>query len=175
MAARRPASGLVVEVGEAEPVVGPYRARLDDSATRGVPAHVTVLFPFVPADALGAGTLDRVRAVVAAVPSFGYAFAGTDWFGDEVLWLAPDDPAPFRDLTQRLFAAFPAHPPFGGEFDDVVPHLTVGHRRPQPALEAAEQEIRPLLPVTGTAREVVLLAEDAPGGRWARRASFPLA
>jgi 2'-5' RNA ligase len=175
MAAGRPASGLVVLVPEAEAVVGPYRDRLDESATRGVPAHVTVLFPFVPADALDAQTHDQVGAVVAAVSAFGYAFTHTSWFGDEVLWLAPDDPAPFRDLTQRLFAAFPAHPPFGGEFDDVVPHLTVGHRRPQPALEAAEREIRPFLPVTGTASEVVLLAEDAPGGRWARRASFPLA
>ncbi|WP_175484039.1 2'-5' RNA ligase family protein [Modestobacter sp. DSM 44400] len=170
----RPASGLVVAVPEAEAVVGRHRDRLDDHAARGAPAHVTVLFPFVPGDAIDADVLARVAAVVGTVPSFGYSFSDTAWFDDAVLWLAPDDPAPFRNLTECVFAAFPAHPPFEGEFDDVVPHLTVGHRHPRPVLEAAERQVRPLLPVAGTAHEVVLLAEDLPGGRWASRASFPL-
>ena len=39
---------VIVAVPEAEDVVGPQRAALDRAASWGVPAHVTVLYPFVP-------------------------------------------------------------------------------------------------------------------------------
>ena len=167
-------SGLVVLVPEAEPVVGRHRLLLDDNAARGAPAHVTVLFPFAAPAALDQPTLARVARAVGAVPAFDHAFTGTAWFGDDVLWLAPADPAPFRELTDRVSAAFPEHQPFEGRFADVVPHLTVGHRRPRPLLEAAEREVRTGLPVRGRATEVALLARDTPDDRWAVRATFPL-
>ena len=174
MAERGPLSGLIVAVPEAEPVVGAHRRRLDANAALGVPAHVTALFPFAaPAD-LTADVLARVARVVGAVPVFDHRFTGTGWFGDDVLWLAPEDPAPFVELTGRLYAEFPDHPPFGGVFADVVPHLTVGHRHPRAVLADAERAVRAGLPVTGTATAVELLTQDEPGGRWTLRERFPL-
>jgi 2'-5' RNA ligase len=122
VAEHRALSGLVVAVPEAEAVVGRHRQLLDESAALGAPAHVTVLFPFAAPGALDERALDRVRAAVGAVPAFDYVFGRTDWFGDDVLWLAPDDPGPFRELTRRVHAEFPEHPPFEGVFADVVPH-----------------------------------------------------
>ena len=174
MAAERAQSGFVFAVPEAEPVVARHRQLLDASAALGAPAHVTVLFPFVPTAGLDEPTLGRVGATVGALPAFPYTFRRTDWFGDDVLWLAPDDPGPFRELTERVQAAFPQYPPFEGAFAAVVPHLTVGHRHPRPVLAAAEREVTAELPVLGTATEVVLLAQDRPGGRWSARAGFPL-
>ena len=49
-------SAVLVQVPEAERVVSRHRARLDAAATAGVPAHVTVLFPFVPPAAIMAET-----------------------------------------------------------------------------------------------------------------------
>ena len=172
----RPArSGLAVPVPEAEAAVGRLRAELDGNARLVMPAHVTVLFPFVPAAALDPDVLDRVGAALAGAAPFEYRFGDTGWFGDDVLWLAPDDPEPFRALTRAVLAEFPQHPPFEGAFGDVVvPHLTVGHQRPRTALAAAERTVRAALPVTGTAREVVLLTEDQRDGRWTRRAAVPL-
>ena len=167
-------TALVVAVPEAEPVVGDLRLRLDPVAALGVPAHVTVLFPFVPAPELDDHVLRRVAAVVVDLAPFGYRFSRTAWFDDRVLWLAPDDDRPFRELTGRIHAQFPAFPPFEGMFDDVVPHLTVGVDRPVGELQQAEVDVRRRLPVEGSATEVVLLAEDSPGGRWQQRASFPL-
>ena len=43
-----PESAILVPVPGAEPVAGRLRARFDRSAGRGIPAHVTVLYPFVP-------------------------------------------------------------------------------------------------------------------------------
>ena len=39
-------TALLIAVPEAEPVVGPLRARYDDAEVNGIPAHVTLLFPF---------------------------------------------------------------------------------------------------------------------------------
>jgi 2'-5' RNA ligase len=173
-AEERALSGLVVAVPEAEPAVARHRQLLDASARLGAPAHVTVLFPFVPTAELDERTLARVGATVSAVPAFLYTFRRTDWFGDDVLWLAPDDPGPFRELTERAHAAFPDHPPFEGVYADVVPHLTVGHRHPRPVLEGAEREVLDHLPITRRAIDVVLLAQGGPGGRWTVWPRFPL-
>jgi hypothetical protein len=56
----------------------------------------------------------------------------------------------------------------------VVPHLTVGHEHPPEVLRAAEADVRRRLPVEGTATEVLLLVEDAPGGRWRTAGVFAL-
>lgn len=166
-------SGLVIEVPEAEPVVGTHRSLLDPNAALGVPAHVTVLFPFVPPARIDTTVLRRLADLFSVVEAFDYTFARTAWFGDEVLWLAPDDPRPFIDLTRRVQSAWPEHPPFEGEFADVVPHLTVGHRADLEPLRAAEREVLRLLPVTGRARQVSLFVDDDKGN-WRRTATFPL-
>lgn len=43
-----PRSAVIVPVPAAEPLVGPLRAELDSHAGIGVPAHVTVMAPFLP-------------------------------------------------------------------------------------------------------------------------------
>jgi hypothetical protein len=89
---------------------------------------VTVLYPFVPPSLLSTAVIASAAAAVASVPGFDCRFAGTDWFDDETVWLAPEPAGPFRALTAAVYAAFPQHPPFGGAFQDVIPHLTVGDR-----------------------------------------------
>ena len=42
-----PPSALLVAIAEAEPLVAEHRLRFDPVARRGVPAHVTALFPFL--------------------------------------------------------------------------------------------------------------------------------
>jgi len=104
-------SALLISVPTAEPAVAAHRSRLDSSAAQGVPAHFTVLYPFLPvvtADALAA-----LSRLFASVSRFGFVVDRTAWFGDRVLWLGPSDPGPFRALTDRVFAAFPACSPFG--------------------------------------------------------------
>jgi hypothetical protein len=41
-------SALIVTVPAAEEAVGPHRAHFDKAAAWGVPAHVTILYPFMP-------------------------------------------------------------------------------------------------------------------------------
>jgi hypothetical protein len=44
------ASALIIEVPEAEAAVQRHRQRLDANAPLGIPAHITVLAPFMPPD-----------------------------------------------------------------------------------------------------------------------------
>ncbi len=172
-------TALVIEVPEAEPVVGRHRARLDPFAAGGVPAHVTVLFPFVEIPRLVKDPLladdvaQRVARVVSGQPAFPYCFSRTRWFGDRVLWLAPDDPSPFVALTRALALAFPGFEPYEGMFDDIVPHLTIGQREDPAPLREAEEDTCGRLPVRGHATDVSLLLLDSSGG-WERLWTAPL-
>ena len=103
-----PQSGLIVEIPEAEPAVARHRDRLDANALLGVPAHITVLFPFMPPKTIGPLALTELEHLFAEVSRFRFRLDHTDWFGDDALWLAPRDPGPFRALTHRVFQAFPA-------------------------------------------------------------------
>ncbi|HEX6857226.1 MAG TPA: 2'-5' RNA ligase family protein [Streptosporangiaceae bacterium] len=168
-------SALVVEVPEAEAAVAGHRERLDENAAMGIPAHITVMAPFLPPAAIGPPVLDELSRLFGGLPRFRFWLARTAWFGDQVLWLAPDDPGPFRALTGRVFAAFPACPPYGGQHEDVIPHLTVGLRQPLADMRAAEEALRPHLPIEAQAAAVALLVGPASGGQWTRTARFPLA
>ena len=169
-----PHSGLIVEVPEAEPAVARLRERLDASAALGIPAHITVLFPFMPPGTIDPAVLAELADLFAAVSRFRFRLDHTDWFGDEVLWLGPDDPGPFRALTEAVHRVYPAYPPFGGQFSDVVPHLTVG-RGPVTDLRAAEESVRMQLPIHGWATAVTLVTQALAGGPWARAGTFALA
>jgi hypothetical protein len=50
-------SAVLVPAPEAEPAVSHHRARLDRAAAWGVPAHVTILYPFVAPSAITAATM----------------------------------------------------------------------------------------------------------------------
>src|SRR5260370_22115721 len=69
-AARSRESAILVPVPEAEPVVGRLRDRLDRAALWGVPAHVTVLFPFATPDAITGAVIEIAAAAVASVRAF---------------------------------------------------------------------------------------------------------
>lgn len=168
-------SALLVVIGEAERAVGPLRARLDDAAAVQIPAHVTVLWPFLPANAVDQPVLDRLAVLFAAHPSFDVRFERTAWFGDTVLWLAPQPREPFVELTRAVWDAYPQCPPYRGRHAGEHPHLTIGDRRPLAELVQAERTVMPLLPISARVEQVTLMAQEAPQGSWAVLTTFALA
>ena len=85
-------SALIVSVPAAEPVVGLLRNRLDSSAPLGVPAHITVLYPFMPPELIDAGVVSELGSVFARVDGFDLALTSVGWFETEVVYLAPEPP-----------------------------------------------------------------------------------
>ncbi|WP_433290852.1 2'-5' RNA ligase family protein [Actinoplanes sp. CA-030573] len=168
-------SALIVPIPEAEPAVAKHRDRLDLAAAWGVPAHVTVLYPFLPAAELDEHVLATLKRIVAGVPAFFLTLDGIDWFGDRTVWLSPNPAEPFRRLTAEVVAHFPGYLPYGGAFDEVVPHLTIGEGHPVEELTAAGEAILPYLPIHARVDAVRLITgREEPGGSWLTRAVFPL-
>lgn len=168
-------STLLVEVEAAEAAVGHWRRRYDPAARQGIPAHVTVLYPFVPPASLGqremavlaelAGRFERQPCMLDAISEF-----------PGVVWLRPNPDDLFRRLTMALVAMFPAHPPYGGRHPDSPPHVTVGQftvpedqARVRAALDA---EIGGRLPLTCEATALSLYASDRTG-TWSLMNRFP--
>jgi 2'-5' RNA ligase len=170
-------SGVVVVVPEADTVVGPHRLRLDPAASWGVPAHVTVLYPFVSPPDLRTADLDRLGEAVAQVAAFDAELPRVDWFGEDVVWLAPEPASQFRRLISVVGAAFPDLQPYGGGFDDVVPHLTIGgpSRGTLDELLRAADAVAPQLPVRTRVDEVAVMAGRREAGSWRTVARLPLA
>ncbi len=100
------------------------RARTDRMAARGVPPHVTVLFPFLPADALNPEVQLTLRNLAAAREPFAARFDGVECL-DQMVWLLPADQLPFLRLTAEVTARWPDYPPYEGVHDDLIAHLTL--------------------------------------------------
>ncbi|MFC0550203.1 2'-5' RNA ligase family protein [Planotetraspora thailandica] len=164
-------TALIAAVPEAEPVVGEWRSRFDPSVAYGVPAHVTILYPFLRADRIDAGMLADLRALFAAHAPFDVRFSGCGRF-PEVLYLAPDPGRPFADLTEAVAARWPEAPPYGGRFDEVVPHLTVADGVPVDVQDTIEAGLAAGLPVAAHVSSVSLHSYD--GTIWRNVACFPL-
>lgn len=168
-------SGFVAEIPAADPVVHEHRLLLDRGAQLGVPAHVTVLFPFAPPSLIGAADVQRAAELCRNHEPFDVTFDHTDWFDQQVLWAAPANPAPFRALTAAFAAAFPAYPPYGGAFDGAIPHLTIADRAPLEVMLGVEQAVRQRLPIQHRVTQVSLFAGSDEDGSWMRLQRFPLA
>lgn len=164
-------TGLVVRVPAAEPAVRAWRDRLDPSARAGVPAHVTVLFPFLDESLVDGGVCAVVAEVIGRHRPFEVRFEHCGRFPGS-LYLVPEPDGPFRGLTEAIAERWPQTPPFGGRFDDVVPHLTVAQGQDAAVLEEVEADLHGRLPVAGPVSSVDLMVHD--GTRWQRRGSFAL-
>jgi hypothetical protein len=154
-------TALIVAVPEAERAVGAYRLEHDWSAGVGVPAHITVLFPFSSPDAVEEAA---IAEVVAQVPAFVFALTAVERFDDGTVWLRPEPSAPFAALTRAVWERWPEHPPYEGVHEEVIPHLTVSEAPIDVAID---------LPIHAHARDVALIEEDD-RGHWHERARFPL-
>lgn len=166
-------TALICRVPEVERYISRYRDRYDPSARRNVPAHVTILYPFVPLADIDDHVLARLRDIAAGVRSFDYRLAQTQRF-PVALYLAPDPDRSFATLTDAVWRAFPEFPPFEGKFETVVPHVTVAHGD-EPQLCEIEVELRIALPAGGVkarCSEMVLI--ESSSGRWEQMHCFAL-
>lgn len=145
-------TGFIVCVPEAESRVGTLRERFDPSAMLGVPAHITVLFPFMSPEAMTASVVQRIEGVVRKAHAFAFSLAGVARF-PTTAYLEPEPSAPFVALTESLVHEFPQFRPFDGEFPTAIPHLTVAHGNTEEA-EAAEAELVSALALHGPIRSV---------------------
>lgn len=159
-------SAVLIPVPEADAVVGRWRFGHDPVAAAGVPAHITLVVPWLAPDSIGAAQLAELDEELADVKAFDFDLTRVDWFARRVLWVAPEPAGPFVELTDRLASRF-ATPPWEDEFDEVVPHLTVAHATGGAELARIADDLSGRLPLHCRAEEVWVMAGG--GRRWELR------
>lgn len=143
--------------------MGELRLQHDSSAALGVPAHVTVLFPFADAEDVDE---EALAELFSKFPAFDFELDRVERFEDAgIVWLHPEPSVRFSDLTAAVWQRWPDHPPYEGVHDEAIPHLTVSE---------SPIDVQLQLPIGSRAHEVTLI-EEAPDGRWAARRRFLLA
>jgi 2'-5' RNA ligase len=167
-------STFIVRVPRAESCVGALRERYDASSRLGVPAHITVLFPFMSPERIDDAILRKIGMTLGQVPPFDFTLASVERF-PATTYLAPEPAEPFVALTQILVREFPEFPPFGGEFPTVIPHLTVAHGCATEAALAEEELVTAMAeqgPIQATCGSVVLMENST--GLWREMHVFEL-
>ncbi len=168
-------SALVVLIPEVESLVKSFRDQYDPSAAVGVPAHVTILYPFMPPDELTTDVVTTLQDLISRHPSFTVSFQKFQEFPD-VLYLAPIPAEPFQHLTESIVSKYPETPPYGGAFAEIVPHLTIAQASEDQRLDKIADEFREIsptkLPIHARVNTVSLM--DNSSGYWKIRAQFSL-
>ena len=166
-------TAVLLCVPEAEDLVGPWRDKADPSAARGVPAHVTLLTPFLPAERIDEGVVAELSWFFAGVDAFEVRFDRVGEFAEPgVVYLDPVGPA-LDELATALARRWPEAPPYEGRVDAPHAHLTVVHT-PDAALRAqAAEEAQAGLPLVATVAQAALWVCDE-HGRWSEAHTFEL-
>lgn len=100
------------------------REQYDTEWFNRVPAHITLLYPFVPSDQVDE-TTTRLNTICADLSPFELTL---DKYGkfENAVFLEPSNPEPILELYQHLSKAFPQYPIYEGEYgDDLHPHMTL--------------------------------------------------
>lgn len=169
----RPESGssiVIIPVPTADSLVRSWRERLDRSAARGLPAHVTLLHPFLSGSDLAEAIPELTKLCGRSSP-FEVTFRRFGHFPG-VLYLDPEPTDRFRQLTTEIAITWPEVPPYKGVYPDIIPHLTIADEADPDVMAQAERDIGPRLPLRAQIVEAALYTfEDA---KWRLHTRMPL-
>ncbi len=164
-------TGVAIPVPEADPLLTAVGERFPEAVREGVPAHVSVLYPFLPADALDDQVTGALSELFAEQPVLSVTFAECSRTGEFVA-LRPDPLQGLRELTNAVRARWPDLVPYEGVHGDVGPHLTVALHTTESRAAAVERELVPeQVPISAELREAWLLAFHGQW-RWHQRFEF---
>lgn len=178
-AARTELTAILITVPELAAYTDRWRSVSRSSArpqvplTELIPPHVTVLVPWVaePTE----DDLARLQTALSTVQPFELSFPTAGQFPNGTAWLKPEPFDQVRALLLTVFEAFPECPPYGGDFPDPHPHLTISSSTqggPEVVAEAnAALAATPAPTVQLT--ELGLWREDA-AGVWRQFGAVPL-
>lgn len=159
-------------VPPADAVLSAVAQQYPEAVRDGVPAHVSLLYPFLPADELDEDVINALSDLLAQSGPMTVALDEVQR-QDEFVALRPDPITGLRELSAAVQARWPDVVPYDGRFGDVDPHVTIAlHTTAERATTIAEQIVPPLVPISAELRDVWLVAYS--GGRWTVRQKFVL-
>lgn len=169
---RKVESAVIVRVGLPDALDQLRRACMA-SAAFGLPAHVTLLYPFLEPVDLADGVRVTLATIASRHPSFSFELSGPREWTDTV-YAAVEPEAPFLAIHRDLAAAFPGYPIYGRPGFALRPHVTIAERDRVGDPATLEDPAWTSLPATRSAEELEVIAEGE-DRRWRTVWSVPLA
>jgi len=111
MTAEQGQTAVVVPAPAADPIIAACRERLGLPGAPAMPAHITIVYPFLELSQLTAGVLGELHAFFASRDRLHVRCERTDRFPN-VLYLAPEPADGLREMTHALTERYPEAPPY---------------------------------------------------------------
>ncbi len=148
-------------------MVASLRAQYDPAARLGMPAHITLMFPFVPRQELNALALGRLQDIANCFSAFDFSLASVGRF-PRTAYLEPHPASVFIELTQAVFQVFaPDRLCAQSGVHAIVPHVTAANGNAQHA-ELAQAALQSALlqggPIRASCRSMTVFENEL--GRW---------
>ena len=161
---------LVIPVPELEPIVSHWRDRTGHPAGRRMPAHITVMYPFLSSHELSTDVYSGLADVCGRTPPIEVTFRSLGTFPG-VVYLAPSPVEEFRGLTERVVEMWPGLQPYEGAHTDVVPHLTLAYTDDAGLVHRIAEEVEPQLPISSALNQACIF--ELADAKWRHRFSLP--
>jgi hypothetical protein len=161
----RTTSAILIAVPEARPILLEH-----GTVDPGLPPHITVLYPFKKPRLLDESDEEKISRLARSLGSPIQFVLDEIGDFDGSAYLSPNPARPFVELINAATDLWPVHPPYGGEFNEIVPHLTLGARDLSPV---EINLLRQHLPVSVIATELQIHTRNR-WGRWTEHSRFPL-
>jgi 2'-5' RNA ligase len=165
---------MIVAPHELQAIAIPLLRRYAPDTLYRVPAHLTVLYPFVPYEQLD-NACTRLHQICGDIVPFDVTIAGYAEFPG-VIYMPPRNPQPIKDVFRRIYRQFPECPPYRGAFgDDITPHLTIGEFDSEEEQQAARAAMPRYTPITFRVKKLhVLYGIDHIALPWLTHTVIPL-
>jgi len=155
-------TSIDIHCGEVDALIAKWRHATVAMASRGVPPHITLLYPWRRAP-ITAADMSALKSVVKEQRPFSLVFTRVQHFSNRVLYLAVNEDSEVKTLRLKIVAAFPDASPYGGEFSTPITHLTIARAPDDVTFDALMHEVSASvaseLPIEIFVREIVVMEE----------------
>ncbi|NNF53258.1 MAG: hypothetical protein HKN03_02340 [Acidimicrobiales bacterium] len=135
----------------------------------GIPAHITVLYPFIRPPKITSQTRDELAQLAAATDRFEVTITSLAQY-EITTYLNLEPEEPIRTITYRIFEQWPNYPPYGDIDLYIQPHMALA----QGVIPSdVESTALPHLPVNAEITHLTVMVRRW-SGRWKVDAQFPL-
>lgn len=166
---------ILVPVLSADPVIGVWREKYDEVSHHGMPAHVTLLFPFKAPDFITEKVINKIGEIFSNVKQFPFVLNKIGTF-PHVIFLEPNPRESFIELTEAIARQFPENPPWEGKYSSINPHITIGSKIDEQKMndikEKITQDIKNKLPIKTNATEAWLMVKNSDAWKIKRKFRF---
>lgn len=169
-----PQSVILIPVPSADPIIGKWREQYDSVVLRGIPSHITLLFPFKNPSEITEEVLSKLSNIFIGMKPFSFVLETIQTFPN-VIFLEPKSKEPFIQITEEIVKVFPENPPYEGKYPSINPHATIAQLSDDQDMSAIKknisEDIDKFLPIQSIATEAWVMVEGE-DDNWHRKAVF---